>query len=56
MLRSNIETAVDEEIAQENERIASWERELATLTSQRTRAVNRKGVLETNIDNYHTII
>ena len=27
-----------------------------TLTTQRHNAVNRKGVLETNIDNYHTII
>jgi len=26
------------------------------LTSQRNNAVSRKGVLETNIDNYHSII
>lgn len=56
MLRKNIETTVDEETAQENDRIASWNKELATMTTQRNRAVSRKGVLETNIDNYHTII
>jgi hypothetical protein len=56
MLRKNIETTVDEEMAQENDRIASWKKELATMTTQRNRAVSRKGVLETNIDNYHTII
>ena len=56
MLRSNIEKSVEEETAQENDRIAAWNSELATMQSQRNRAVNRKGVLETNIDNYHTII
>jgi len=56
MLRTNIEKNVAEETAQEEERISAWSSELSTMQSQRNRAVNRKGVLETNIDNYHTII
>merc|ERR1712083_734119 len=42
--------------ALENSRIAAWAQELATLTGQRSNAVTRKGILETNIDNYHGII
>ena len=33
MLRTNIEKAVEEETALENERIASWARELSTMQS-----------------------
>ena len=56
VIRETIEATVREETALEESRIATWNKELATMTTQRNNAVNRKGVLETNIDNYHTII
>ena len=55
-IREDIEKTVREETALEENRTAVWNRELATMTVQRNNAVSRKGVLETNIDNYHGII
>ena len=43
-------------MALEEQRIAAWATLLDQLTYQRANALNRKGVLETNIVNYHTII
>ena len=55
-LRTNIEKDLEEATVQEENRKASWKSEKALLTTQKNNAQQRKGVLETNIDNYRVII
>lgn len=55
-LRGKIEAQQAADQALEESRIAAWAALLNQLTTQRANALNRKGVLETNIVNYHTII
>ena len=55
-LRDSIEKELEESTVQERERAAAWKNEEGLLTTQKNNAQQRKGVLETNIDNYRVII
>ena len=48
--------AAERDTATESLRKSSWAKELGELTSQKNSAIDRRGALETNIENYKQII